>query len=595
MNNNFLKTVFSSCLGTLLALGAVVGVFVLLLIAIGSSGDKKEIANGSILKIKLSPELQLPEKTNNVESEGSFSFKKTTAVGLNDAIKTLEIAKTDNRIKGILLECEGLTTPQATTTAFRRALEDFKTSGKFIIANGKFYMQKDYYVASVADKILMHPMGIVDFRGYGSQITYFKNMLDRLDIKVQVYYAGQFKSATEPFRYDKMSDQNRVQVKEYLGELYDIFIQKISTSRNIPTADLRNYANNLMIKSADDAVNYRLIDQKGYEEDVLIALREKAGLTEKDKIKYVSLGEYYGDVKEKFEEDSDAGIAVVYCEGEITDGKAAAGVITGDKYSEILRKLRKDDDIKAIVLRVNSPGGSAMASESILNEVNLCKKAGKKVVVSMGDYAASGGYFIACSADTIFAEPNTITGSIGVFSIIPSFEKTMKNKIGITFDTVNIGKYSNAFSVVKDFSTEESAFLQQNTDRIYETFLRVVSEGRKKTRDEIHAIAQGRVWTGQKGLQIGLVDKIGNLNDAIACAARMAGIEKKNVREFPATKEPFEQFMNDLLDKDDNEAAIRKSLLKSELGEYYTIYNRLQKIQAMRAPQMRMMFDMEVK
>lgn len=592
--SNFWKILLGSCLGTLIALVAIVFISFGSIAALASGGeDKKSIEKNSVIELKLSPELQIPEKTNNVAS-GGFSLKKKTAVGLNDMVQTINTAKNDEHIKGIVLDCEGLMTASATTLVLRRALEDFRSSGKFIVAYSKYFAQKDYYVASVADKIFVHPAGGVEFRGYGGQLLFFKNMLDKLDVKVQVYYAGQFKSATEPFRFDKMSEQNRLQTKEYINGLYQIFLENISKSRNIPVEDLRKYANDLKIRSADDAVNYKFVDAKGYKDDLQNDLRQRLGLGEKDKIKTISMSDYY-DACKKDDRNEKNKVAVVFCEGNIVEGKGEAGSIGGDKYSDMIRKIRQDDNIKAIVVRMNSGGGSALASESVWHELMMAKQSGKKIICSMGDYAASGGYFIACAADTIFAEANTITGSIGVFTLIPSFEKTMKNKVGITFDTVKTGKFSTGFSLLQDFSPEEGAFMQENVEKTYESFLQKVAAGRHKTRDEIHAIAQGRVWLGTKGKEIGLVDKIGNLQDAIACAARMAGLEKFSTKEYPITKEPLQQFIEDMTNSDDKQSSLKTSLLKSELGEFYDFYARLEDLKKMKGPQMRMMFEVDIK
>jgi protease IV len=594
--SNFWKILLGSCLGTLIALVAIFFIFFGSIVALSAGGeDSKSVSNNSVIELKLTPELQLPEKTNNVSGDGGFSLKKTTAVGLSDMIKTINAAKNDSKIKGIVLDCEGLAIPQATLTALRSALEDFRTSGKFIVSYSKYYPQKDYFLASVSDKMYLHPAGGVEFKGYGGQLTFFKGMLDRLDIKIQTYYAGQFKSATEPFRFEKMSEQNRLQTKEYMNGLYAIFLEKISKSRNIPVEDLKKYANDLTIRNADDAVNYHMIDAKGYKDELISDIKQRIGLGEKDKINTISMTDYYNNVKDDFSSSNKTKIAVVYCEGNIVEGKGAPGSIGGDKYADMIRKIRQDDNIKAIVVRMNSGGGSAIASESVWRELQLAKQGGKKIVCSMGDYAASGGYFIACAADSIFAEPNTITGSIGVFSMIPSFEKTMKTKLGITYDTVKTGKNSIGFSLFKDFSPDEAAFMQANTDRTYESFLQKVADGRHKTRDEIHAIAQGRVWLGTKGKEIGLVDYIGNLDQAIACAARMSGLSSYATKEYPEVKEPFEQFMENLTGSEDKTLSMKNSMIKSELGEFYGVYERIQMLKDLKGPQMKMYYDIEIK
>lgn len=594
--NTFWKIVFGSCLGSIFGAIALfflgtglIGIFA----SMGESGN--DIKPNSVLNITFSPTMAIPDKTNNTDAP-KFDLNSGSILGLNDIIRCIETAKNDPNIKGIKLEMEGLMAGQVTTTAIRRAIEDFKSSGKFVVSYAIAYSQKDYYLASVADKIYVHPNGLVDFRGYGSQITFFKNMLDKLEIKPQIFYAGQFKSATEPYRFDKMSEPNRLQVREYINGLYDVFLENVSKSRNIPTTDLRNYANNLMIRYADDAVKYRLVDAKGYKDEVLSDIKQRLGLGEKDKTSYVSLDDYYkAEVKNKSGKSHKDKIAVVYAEGTINMGEGKAGEIGGDAYSAMIRKIRQDNDIKAIVLRINSGGGSSLASEDIWRELQLAKQGGKKIVVSMGNVAASGGYYIATPADSIFAEPNTITGSIGVFAIAPSFQNLLKNKLGVTFDTVRTGRYSTGFGVTYDLNPDEQKFLQENVEKIYDNFLTVVSEGRKMNKEQVHAIAQGRVWTGKKAKEIGLVDQLGTLEDAIACASRMAGLSEYKVKEYPLSKEPFEQFMDDILGKkEDNSSVIKTQFMRKEFGALYPYFEQVQSLQTITGTQMRMPYWIEI-
>jgi protease IV len=594
--NTFWKIVFGSCLGSIFGAIALFFLGSSLIGIFAAMGDSdKSIAPNSVLNITFSPTMVIPDKTNNTDAP-KFDLNSGSILGLNDIIRSIEKAKIDPNIKGIKLEMEGLMAGQVTTTAIRRAIEDFKSSGKFVLSYAVAYAQKDYYLASVADKIYVHPNGMVDFRGYGSQISFFKNMLDKLEIKPQIFYAGQFKSATEPYRFDKMSEPNRLQVREYINGLYDIFLENISKSRKIPAADLRKYADNLMIRFADDAVKYQLVDAKGYRDEVLADVKQRLGLGEKDKTNYVSLDDYYkAEVKNKSGKSSKEKIAVVYAEGTINMGEGKAGEIGGDTYSAMIRKIRQDNDIKAIVLRINSGGGSSLASEDIWRELQLAKQGGQKIVVSMGNVAASGGYYIATPADSIFAEPNTITGSIGVFAIAPSFHSMLKNKLGITFDTVRTGKFSTGFGVTYDLNSEEQKFLQDNVEKIYDNFLTVVSEGRKMNKEQVHTIAQGRVWTGKKAKDIGLVDRLGTLDDAILCASRMAGLSNYKIKEYPLSKEPFEQFMDDILGKkDDNSSLIKTQLLRKELGTLYPYVEQIQSLQTLSGTQMRMPYWIEI-
>lgn len=594
--STFWKIVFGSCLGSILALIAIALLGTGLAGAVAAmGGDKTEIKANSVLDLDFSVTTAIPEKTNNTDSP-KFSLKQNAILGLTDMVKAIEKAKNDPNIKGIRIKAEGFSAGQATATVIRRALEDFRSSGKFIVCYGVAFSQKDYYLASVADKIYIHPNGMLDFRGFSAQLTFFKNLLDKIDAHVQVFYAGQFKSATEPFRFDKMSEPNKLQVREYINGLYNIYLENISKSRNIAVSDLKNYANNMMVRTADDAVKYHFVDAKGYQDEVIADVKSRLGIGTKDKINTVSLDDYYNaEVKDAKTASSKDKIAVVYAEGTINMGDGKAGEIGGDTYAAMLRKIRQDDNVKAIVMRINSGGGSSLASEDIWRELKLAKQEGKKIVVSMGDVAASGGYYIATPADSIFAEPNTITGSIGVFAMIPSLHNTFKNHLGITFDTIRTGKNSAGFGVTYDLNADEQKYFQDMVNTIYDNFLGVVSEGRKLSKEQVHAIAQGRVWTGAKAKEIGLVDKLGGLDDAIACASRMAGISTYKIKEYPLAKEPFQQFIDEITGKkDDNQSSIKTSLLRNELGGLYPYVEQIKSLQSMSGFQMRMPYMINV-
>jgi len=583
----FLKNILSSCLGVFLAFivlllvgGGIIG-------AVAGSMEKKSVSIKPNSVLKLDFKEIIPEQTDNI-SDNSISLKDDKKLGLQRIVELLNTAKSDDDIKGIFIDISGISMGRSTATTLRKALEDFKTSGKFIVAYSESYTQSAYYLSSVADHVALHPMGVFDFRGFAAQIPYFKDMLERLGIKMQIYYAGQFKSATEPFRLDKMSDANRTQTKEYLEDIYQQFLEDISKSRNIPIATLREYANSLQFKDAQDVKNAKIVDQVAYFDEVQSVLRKKLGIEDKEKIKEVKLSDY----ATAHEKTSDFGvkdkIAVIYAEGDIIDGKGDAGIIGGDKYVDIIQEIRKDDKVKAIVMRVNSPGGSALASENIWRELTLAKQQGIPVVVSMGDYAASGGYYISCAADSIFTQANTLTGSIGVFGMIPNIRKTLKDKVGIAFDTVKTGKYAASFNLIQEFNEGEGAYMQTMIDNIYERFLKRVSDGRKKTREATHEIAQGRVWTGRKAIEIGLCDKIGNLNDAIHSAASLAKIEKYRLSEYPRTKDKWQKLMDKL--SGEEEVSIDKVLIKAQLGELYPYYSMLSQVKGTKSPQARLPF-----
>ncbi|MEM6321409.1 MAG: signal peptide peptidase SppA [Bacteroidota bacterium] len=591
----FFKFVFASCLG--IALFTLAFSFFLIAVAGGAAasfGAKQgaEVKPNSVLEITF--DAPIPEKTNNVQPQG-FTLEPEEVVGLFDMVDAIEHAKTDDDIKGIFLDVSMVPGGMVTRSTLRDALVDFKESGKFIVAYAKFYTQNGYYMASVADDISVHPIGTIDFRGYGAQIPFYKNMLDKIGVKMEVYYAGQFKSATEPYRLTEMSDQNRRQIKEYLEPLYQTFLNDIGEARDIAPDELRRIANGWLIREAEDAVTYKLADRVGYKDEVLDVLREKIGLEDDDKIYKINLKDYAGKVRPKTNFNVKDKIAVIFAEGTIVmGGKDVAGSVSDEDYGPMIRKIRKDDKIKGIVLRVNSGGGSALTSESLWQELSLAMEEGKPVVVSMGDYAASGGYYIACMADKIFAEPNTITGSIGIFSMIPNASELLNDKIGISLDTLNLGQYASSINGFHDHAPDEAAIIQEMTDNGYEMFLKRVSEGRDMTRDEVHEIAQGRVWTGEKALEIGLVDELGDLEDAIAEVKELAGLQEYRISEYPKVKDPFQQLIDQLLNPSNATANAKAAVLREELGPLYPAYQQFKEIKETTGLQARMPFLIDV-
>ena len=591
--SQFFKFLFASCLGTALALLllAFIGFSMLAGLA-GKTTEGKKVAVKANSVLDLDFKTLIPEKTNNVPMD-PFNLGQQSVLGLTDMVAAIRHAKDDPDIKGIYINATYIMAGKATSATLRAALEDFKSSGKFIVSYANYYTQGAYYLASVSDSILLNPVGAVDFRGYSSMIAFYKGLLDKLDVQMKIFYAGKFKSATEPFRLDKMSDENRLQVREYLAALYGIFISDVAASRKIPEDELRRIADRFDGRSAETALQARLIDRIAYEDEAFSLIKKKIGLEDKDKLNRISIEDYFENRAKKFDFSTKDKIAVVYAEGTIRDGdRGEPGDIYDGQYVSILRGIRKDDAVKAVVLRINSPGGSVLASENILREVQLCRKAGKPVVVSMGDLAASGGYYIACQADSIFAEPGTITGSIGVFGMIPILQKTMKDNLGITYDTVRTGKYSAFGTPFYDFSPEESAIIQTRIESIYEDFLKKVAEGRHKTRDQVHEIAQGRVWPGVKARQIGLVDDIGGLDRAIAAAAKLSGVEKYRTSEFPRTKTGFEQLIDQLTHQKDKDDNIKAALIRSELGDLYPAYKTLRDIRRNQGIQARLPYEL---
>jgi protease-4 len=587
----FFKFVLATIVGILLTS------FVLLLIVVGiiaaASGDKHtDVEANSVLHLKLS--YPIPERTPNNPLAGLdfLGFDGDKSTGLNDILANIKKAKTDSNIKGIFLDESYLTAGQATIEEIRNALLDFKTSGKFIIAYSEIYTQGFYYLASVADKVYVNPKGMFEFKGFHSQITFLKGALDKLGIEVQVIKVGTYKSAVEPFFLTQMSDANRMQVNSYLGSLYDHFLLEIANTRHVPLDSLRSIADNLKVQFPEDALKYKLVDGLKYKDEVLDELKSKTGTALKKTLNSVELSDYTSsEVKEsKNSKKTDKGrIAIVYASGDIAGGVGDENTIGSERISSALRKIRLDDDIKAVVLRVNSPGGSSIASDVIWREVMLTKKV-KPIIVSMGDYAASGGYYISCAADSIVAEPNTITGSIGIFAIIPNLQKFFNDKLGVTFDGVKTGKFADLGDVSRPLSPEEKGILQNEINHGYDDFTKAVAAGRHKSQAYINSIGQGRVWTGEQALKIGLVDRLGNINDAVKIAARMAKVKSYKLVSYPAQKSIFSKYSSGI------SAEMKAHFVKSELGDNYRYYEQLKSIQTMMStPQARLPFELEIR
>ncbi|MFK7774706.1 MAG: signal peptide peptidase SppA [Saprospiraceae bacterium] len=594
---DFFKFVFASCLGITLAGVALffIGSYSVAGLVAGATGEVKTAAKpNSILNISL--QSKIPEKTNNVQVD-QFQLEMDNILGVHDMARSITHAKTDDNIQGIMIDLTSASLGQANAAYLRETINDFKESGKFVLAYAPAYSKGTYYLASAADQVYINPFSVMEFDGFAASIPFFKGMLDKIGVKMQVKYAGQFKSATEPFRLFEMSDQNKLQVREYLGGMYEVYLNDIAASRNMTPSQLRAVANQGILLNSKEAMESGLVDGIKYKDEVLSELRTRLGLGDKDKIPTIGLYDYAEYVGTKIDLSSSNKIAVVYAEGSIVDGEGNLGSVGGDKYARIIRKARQDDNIKAIVIRVNSGGGSGMASENIWREIELAKADGKTVVTSMGDVAASGGYYIACNSDAILAQSNTITGSIGVFAMIPSFQDGMRDHLGIEVDTVKTTKFATSISPFFDMNEEEGDRIQKYIDEFYDHFLLRVSEGRGMTKAEAHEIAQGRVWTGKTALEIGLVDKLGDLDDAIAIAAEKAGITDYRLKEFPQVKDPIQQFMDNFTGNDSKEPMANKSvntLLQTELGEMYPHIKALKEMMQTKGVQARMPYMIDI-
>jgi protease-4 len=577
-------------LASLLAFVVLIGLgFLVLGIIIGKAitPDQMTIDPNSVLVIETSQpynEVKTSDPVSAVLRRGPQSTP-----GLFDVVRLLERAAKDDKIKGIYLKADNNVNGFATNEEIRNALLKFKHSGKFIYAYGESMSQQGYFMASLGDKVYVHPKGGIDFGGFYSQVMFLKGTLEKLEIQPQIFYDGRFKSATEPLRETQMTIANKIQTTAYLGELYSNFLQRIGESRKIDTATLHRYANEGLIQTSDDAAKYKLVDGVRYDDQVMDEIKRKLGLNGDDKVNFVSLKDYDNASSAEYKE-ADSKIALIYAQGDIKGGDDDnETTISSGNFLKLIRKARQDKAIKAIVFRVNSPGGSALASETIWRELELAKK-DKPVVVSMGDYAASGGYYISCMADSIFAQPNTLTGSIGVFAIIPNLENFFKNKLGVTFDGVKTAQYADLGTASRPLTDAEKKFVQNSVDSIYSSFKSRVVVGRKLSSALIDSIAQGRVWSGVQAKELGLVDRIGGIEDAIACAARMAKLSSYRLREYPEPKNSIEKLMKSL----GEEASIRA--VKSELGANYDMYQQVKRIQSMSGEvQARIPYDINIR
>lgn len=537
-----------------------------------ASSDKPSVRTNAVLYIDLNQPIKEQKVANplsSFEPEDEFDLP-----GLFDVVRIIEHAKTDSAVKGIYLKCNNNSNGLATSDELRKALLSFKQSKKFIYAYGDVIPQRAYYVANVATKIYCNPKGGLDWKGFSIDYTFFKKALQKLEIEPQIFYAGKFKSATEPFREEQMTAANRLQTQVFLNEIYNHFLLTTAVARNTDTATLHQCADNYLIKTTADAVTYKLIDAAKYDDEVKDELKQKLGVDKYSKINFIQLAKYGEAVNYKKEKGSNK-IAVVFAQGDIVDGKGDDDQIGGETFRNWFRKARLDKEVKAIVVRVNSGGGSALASETMWRELSLARKE-KPVVISFGDYAASGGYYMSCMADSIFAQENTLTGSIGVFSVLPNMKNFFNNKLGITFDGVKTAQYADMMTIDRPLNDAEKRFLQNDVDSIYQTFLTRVSNGRKLNRVHVDSIAQGRVWTGAKGKELGLVDRIGGLQDAINCAARMAKLKDYRTKEFPEPESFFKQIFGNYTQN------TRSNILQQELGsegmEIYTSYKKIKQV-----------------
>lgn len=587
-----MKSFFKYLLATIV--GVLLSFLLIFLIMMGiagsmvSSADKAvEVKDNSILYMDLKNEIVDRASSNPFETLDLATFEPQKNLGLNEILKAIAKAKDDPRIKGILLEFDVVNAGAATTGEIREALREFKESGKFVVSYSDTYSQKAYYLASVADSIYLNPEGMVEWLGLRSEIMFYKKALEKLDVEPQIIRHGKFKSAVEPFMSEKMSPENREQTLTYLSSIWGSWVDEISKSRNIAVAELNRLADNMEVYDGKSCMKSKLVDSLIYKDQLLEKLKAFTGIPENRNLNTVTLEKYFKVPPVQKTAFSKNKIAVIYAQGEIGMGDGSNTAIGSEGLSKAIRQARRDSTIKAIVFRINSPGGSALASEVIWREVELAGQA-KPLVVSMGDVAASGGYYIASPATTILASPTTITGSIGVFGLFFNLQKTLDKKLGINVDVVKTNAHSDFFSMFRPMTAEEKAIGQRFVEQTYQTFIGHVSQGRGIPVERVDEIGQGRVWSGANAKEIKLVDDFGGLTAAIKLAAEKANLDTYRLVELPKQKSPFEELLKGFTTE------AKAMLVKDDLGKGYKYYNRVMQMVENQGVQARIPYDVEV-
>ena len=582
---DFIKYTMATVVGLVLV-SIIMGILTFVSMAgmIASEGMSSPIEKKSVLRITLKG--SITERAGEENPLSKLGGETTQQIALDQALQALEKAAKNDKIEGIYMEGGILSAYPAEVQELRQALLKFKKSGKWIIAYADTYSRSAYYLCSVADKVYLNPIGMLDWSGLSSNPMFFTGLMKKLGIKMQVFKVGTYKSAVEPYIAEQMSDANREQVSSYQQSIWNNMLKDVAKSRKTTAEALNSLADSLTILSGPEAsVKGGLVDKLCYQDEVKKILKNKAKMEEDESLRFVSISDVA--LSEELNDKVDDEIAVYYAYGEIkediTGGFAQESAITSKQMTKDLQELREDDDVKAVVLRVNSPGGSAYASEQIWREVQLLSKE-KPVIVSMGALAASGGYYISCGANKIFAEPTTLTGSIGIFGMIPDATELLTDKLGLSFDVVKTNAHSDFGAMGRPLNESECRLMQAYINQGYELFTGRVAQGRKISQDSVKAVAEGRVWTGEQAMKIGLVDKLGNLNDAIAAAAKAAKIEKYSVGRYP---EPAPWFASLLQEK---KADYMDSQMRSALGEFYPAFSLILDLKNRDAIQARMTF-----
>ena len=590
---DFFKFTLATVTGIILSSIVLFFIGIMVIFGIVSSSDTETVVKkNSVMMLDLNGILveRTQESLENVLS--MLTGDNSNVYGLDDILASIKKAKENENIKGIYIQASALGSPYASLQAIRNALTDFKESGKFIVAYSDGYTQGLYYLSSVADKVILNPKGMIEWRGIASAPIFYKDLLQKVGIEMQIFKVGTYKSAVEPFIATEMSPANREQVTEFIGSIWGQVVSGVSDSRNISPDSLNAYADRmLMFYPAEESVKCGLADTLIYKNNVRDYLKQLANVDKNDRLPILGLDDMINVKKNVPKDKSGDIVAVYYASGEITDQSGSAASedgIVGNKVIRDLRKLKDDKDVKAVVLRVNSPGGSAFASEQIWHAVKELK-AEKPVIVSMGDYAASGGYYISCVADTIVAEPTTLTGSIGIFGMVPNV-KELADKVGITYDVVKTNKFADFGNLMRPFNNDEKALMQMMITEGYDTFLTRCAEGRHMTKEAIGKIAEGRVWTGETAKKLGLVDELGGIDKALDIAVKKANLNGYTVVSYPEKKD----FLSTLLDTKPTNY-VESQLMKSKLGDYYKDFSLLKNLSERSMIQARVPFELNIK
>lgn len=583
----FFKFMLASMLGFLLIFIIVTIILFTVVVSLVALATTEEvsIAKNSVLQIKLDRPVSDRGPKNPIFID---LYSRSRREGLTDILDDIHKAKTDDNIKGILLDIGYIPAGLSTIDEIRDALIDFRKSGKFILSYGEYYSQGAYYLASVSDRIYLQPQGMILFKGLDAEMTFLKGTFDKLDIKMQIIRHGKFKAATEPLFLDKMSPENRKQISALINNSWKKVVDGISVSRNISVEKLNQLADSLKAGSPEDALSNKIVDQLAYRDELLKDIRQKLGIGEKKEINFITIDKYDNvPDSHKLLTGKDGRIAVIYATGDISGGNGNDQSIGSERLSKAFRKAREDSRVKAIVFRINSPGGSSLAADVIWREVSLTVKE-KPVVASFGDVAASGGYYIACPSTRILADPTTITGSIGVFAVVPNLKGLFNNKLGITFDEAKTNANSDFVGITKPMPPYQMKMMQAEIESVYSSFVARVAEGRHLSKANVDSIGQGRVWSAVDAKQIGLIDEFGGLDRAIVVAGELAKIQNYSLIYLPDQKEPIQELIDQLTGNE------TRSALEKEMGEYYKYYEYVKEIRDMKGIQARMPFNISI-